>query len=98
MADRAIRNRPRRIKYKASITLEDSRTGYHYPGTLQNYSKSGLYFESTYAQRPGRKIRITSDNLPFSSSNNGHRAKVVWRKLLAQKQSTHLFGVGAKFC
>ena len=98
MAERVIQNRHKRIKYKAAITLKDKRTGYHYPGTLQNYSKSGLYFESTYAQRPGRKICITSDSLPFSSSNNGHLAKVIWRKLLTQKQSTQLFGVGVKFC
>ena len=98
MADRAIQNRNKRIKYKAPITLEDKRTGYRYSGTLHNYSKSGLYFESAYAQRPGRKICVKTDNLPFSSSANGHLAKIIWRKRVGQKPSAHSFGVGAKFC
>ncbi len=98
MADRAIQNRNKRIKYTAPIKLEDKRTGYHYTGTLHNYSKSGLYFESAYAQRPGRRIRIKSDNLPFSNDTRDYLAEVIWRKLVDRKHSTHSFGVGAKFC
>ena len=98
MTGRAIQKRNKRINYKTPITLEDKRTGYHYSGTLHNYSSSGLYFESAYAQRPGRKIRIKNENLPFSSSNGGHLAEVIWRKLVSQSHSPHSFGVGAKFC
>ena len=93
-----IQSRSKRIKYKTPITLEDKRTGYQYSGTLHNYSESGLYFESAYAQRPGRKICITSNNLPFNSKNNGHLAEVIWRKLLGPQRSTQAFGIGAKFC
>ena len=98
MAGRAIQKRKKRIHYKTPITLEDKRTGYHYSGTLFNYSSSGLYFESAYAQRPGRKICIKTDNLPFSSRNGGHRAEVIWRKLVDRNPSTPSFGVGARFC
>ena len=98
MASSVIQKRNQRISYKAPITLEDKRTGYHYSGTLHNYSNSGLYFESAYAQRPGRKIRIKTANLPFSSRNGGHLAEVIWRKLVSQNDSPHSFGVGAKFC
>ena len=98
MAGHAIQKRNRRINYKTPITLEDKRTGYHYAGTLHNYSNSGLYFESAYAQRPGRKIRIKSDHLPFSNDTRDHLAEVIWRKLLDQHRSTRSFGVGAKFC
>ncbi|MDX1708600.1 MAG: PilZ domain-containing protein [Desulfobacterales bacterium] len=98
MANRSIQRRSKRINYQTKITLEDKRTGFRYSGTLQNYSQSGLYFESHYAQRPGRKIRIESENLPFGSTNNAQRAKVIWRKLLDKRHSTHLFGVGARFC
>ena len=98
MAGRSIQKRNRRINYKTPITLEDRRTGYHYSALLQNYSKSGLYFESSYAQRPGRKIRIKSENLPFKNGTGEHLAEVIWRKLVAQERSTHHFGVGAKFC
>ena len=95
---RDIQTRSKRIKYKTPITLKDKRTGYQYSGTLYNYSESGLYFESAYAQRPGRKICIKSNNLPFSSHTNGHLAEIIWRKILDQKQSAYLFGIGAKFC
>ena len=98
MAGSAIQKRNTRINYKTPITLEDKRTGYHYSGTLYNYSNSGLYFESAYAQRPGRKIRIKTENLPFSSRNGGHLAEVIRRKLVGQNQPTHSFGVGARFC
>lgn len=98
MASRAIQRKNRRINYKTPITLEDKRTGYHYSGTLHNYSNSGLYFESAYAQQPGRKIRIKNENLPFSSRNGGHLAEVIWRKLVDRNHSTHSFGVGARFC
>ena len=94
----AAKKRNKRINHTAPITLEDRRTGFHYAGTLQNYSDTGLYFESEYAQRPGRKIHIRSNNLPFSNGKRRHLAEVIWRKILDQKQSTHLFGVGAKFC
>lgn len=95
---REIQMRSKRIKHKTPITLKDKRSGYQYPGTLQNYSKSGLYFESTYAQRPGRKICITSDKLPFTAKSNGHHAEVIWRKYLGRQHSPHTFGIGAKFC
>jgi hypothetical protein len=98
MAGRAIQNRNKRINFRTPITLEDKRTGYQYSGTLHNYSNSGLYFESAYAQRPGREICIASGNLPFGVKTNGLIAEVIWRKLVAQHRSTHSFGVGAKFC
>lgn len=98
MAGRALQKRNRRINYKTPITLEDERTGFHYPGTLHNYSKSGLYFESAYAQRPGRQVVIKSDYLPFSSNNSGQLAEVIWRKPLGQHHLNPSYGMGAKFC
>ena len=98
MAGHSIQRRNRRIDYKTPITLEDKRTGYHYPGTLQNYSNSGLYFKSAYAQQPGRKIRIKNKNLPFNGHSGDYLAEVVWRKFVGQDHATHSFGVGAKFC
>jgi hypothetical protein len=98
MASHAKQKRNRRIHYKTPITLEDKRTGYHYSGTLHNYSDSGLYFESAYAQRPGRKIRIKNENLPFNSHSGDYLAEVIWRKFAGQIHSTRSFGVGAKFC
>ena len=98
MNGRAIKKRCKRINFKTPITLEDRRTGFHYPGILHNYSKSGLYFESAYAHRPGRKTLIKSNGLPFSRKTNGHIAQVTRRTLLDRYRATRLFGVGAKFC
>ena len=98
MAGRALQKRSRRINCKTPITLKDKRTGFHYRGTLHNYSRSGLYFESAYAHRPGRKILIKSNRLPFSRTTKGHHAEVTRRILLDRRRSTRLFGVGARFC
>ena len=98
MSDRAFKKRNRRINCKTPITLEDRRTGFHYSGILHNYSKSGLYFESAYAHRPGRKILIKSDGQPFGRNTNGHLAEVTRRILLDRRHATRLFGVGARFC
>ena len=98
MAGRTQLKRSRRINCETPITLEDRRTGFHYAGTLHNYSKSGLYFESAYAHRPGRKILIKSDGMPFSRNTNGHLAEVIRRTLLDRHRATRLFGIGAKFC
>ena len=98
MAVRTLQKRNRRIHYKTPITLEDRRTGYLYSGTLHNYSNSGLYFESAYAQRPGRKICIKSNSLPLKKRTRSYHAEVIWRKWVDQDHSVHSFGVGAKFC
>ena len=98
MAGRGLLKRNRRITYQISITLEDRCTGFEYSGVMKNYSQSGLYFESAYAQRPGRKIVVKSNGLPFSRDANGHLAVVTRRTLLNPYRSTRLFGVAAKFC
>ena len=98
MAVRALHKRSRRVNCKTPITLEDRRTGFHYSGTLHNYSKSGLYFVSAYVHRPGREILIKSNGLPFGRNTNGLRAEVTRRTLLNRHRPTRLFGVGAKFC
>ena len=87
----ALQKRSRRVNCKIPITLKYRRTGFHYQGTLNNYSKSGLYFESAYAHRPGRKILIRSNRLPFSRATKGHHAEVTRRILLDRRRSTRLF-------
>lgn len=87
-----------RMDCEAPIMLEDAHTGYHFPATVKNYSDKGMYFESDYALRPGRRVRINVVGAPFKSASNIQFAKVIWRRMLDQKSSFHPYGIGAKYC
>jgi len=76
--------------------LEDFRTGFFYNGTLYNYSTEGVFFESDYAPRPGRKIHIKVDGLPDIFTPHIYLAEVRWRKQLSH--NSYSYGVGIKYC
>ena len=86
-----------RFESEAPIMLEDFRTGFYYNGTLYNYSTGGGYFESKYAPRPGRKIRIKVDGLPDVFAPHVYHAEVRWRKPLPKNAHSYNYGVGIKF-
>ena len=88
----------KRYHQKASVLLEDFRTGFYYNGTMQNYSTKGIYFESNYAPRPGRKIHIKVDSLPDVVSPHVYLAEIRWRKPLSENSSSYSYGVGIKYC
>ena len=87
-----------RFQSQAPVMLEDFRTRFYYKGTLYNYSSEGGYFESGYAPRPGRKIRIKVDGLPDVFSPHVYLAEIRWRKPLPENQSSYIYGVGIKYC
>jgi hypothetical protein len=90
-----------RFNLEALVMLEDFRTGFYYNGIIYNYSRSGVYFETDYAPRPGRKIRLKFheyNNLPAPSSSLVYTAEIRWRCTLAENSSSYSFGVGAKYC
>ena len=86
-----------RFHLEAPVSVEDNRTGYRYDGTMFNYSKSGMYLQSDYAPRPGRKIRINVNKLPSISSPRNYVAEVRWRRPLSRKSSPWAYGTGVKF-
>ena len=85
-----------RLYLEAPVSVEDNRTGYRYDGTMFNYSKSGMYLESDYAPRPGRKIRIKVNKLPNPSSPRNYLAEVRWRRPIPRKSSPWAYGTGVK--
>ena len=88
----------RRFQHQATIMIEDGCTGYCYYGTMYNYSGSGMYFESDYAQQPDTKIQVRVDNLPIISAPHYYFAKVVWRRQLIDSDSFYLYGIGIQYC
>ena len=77
--------------------VEDHRTGYHFAATMRNYSDDGLYFESEYAPRPERKVRIKVQDPTIVSKLRSHEGVVKWRKPLDKKKSPHPYGIGVKY-
>ena len=86
-----------RFYYQKPVTLEDVRTRYRYGGLMANYSESGMYLESDYAPRPGRKLHIEVDRLPNISKPQTDEAEVKWRRPLTRNPSPFAFGIGVKY-
>ena len=86
-----------RLYFETPVLVEDARTGYRYDGTVFNHSNSGMYLETDYAPRPGRKIRLKVKSLSGFSSSRSYNAEVRWRQPLMKKASTYAFGIGVKY-
>ena len=87
-----------RFEYKAPVMLEDFRTGFYYDGTMYNYSPAGMYLESDYAPRPGRKIRLKVNSLPEIATPQEYVAEIRWRCPLFENASSYSYGLGVKYC
>jgi PilZ domain len=87
-----------RIPLGAPIVLEDGRTGFKYKAKLCNYSAGGIYVQSEYALRPGRKLRIQTEMLSPDVPRCGSQARVRWRERLIGSSSTQLYGMGLQYC
>ena len=86
-----------RFYLQAPVSVEDNRTGYRYDGTMRNYSTSGMYLESNYAPRPGRKIRIKVNKLSIPPSPRNSLAEVRWRQPIMTKAAIYAYGIGVKY-
>lgn len=86
-----------RIPFRTPVVLEDGRTGFQYQATMCNYSAGGIYVQSKYALRPGRKLRIQTEILPKDFTRSGSLAKVMWRARLADRNPTQLYGLGLQY-
>jgi hypothetical protein len=87
-----------RIPLRALVVLEDGRTGFKYKADMCNYSAGGIYVQSEYALRPGRKLRIQTETLSPDGPRHGSRARVRWRERLIESSSTQLYGMGLQYC
>ena len=86
-----------RFYLQTPVSVEDNRTGYRYDGTMFNHSTGGMYLESDYAPRPGRKIRLQVNNLANFSSPENYFAEVRWRQPIKVKASAYAYGIGVKY-
>ena len=92
------KRKSKRIPLRTSIVLEDGRTGFQYQATMCNYSTGGIYVQSEYALRPGRKMRIQTEMLPEDFTRFGSLARVRWRERLTDRNPTQPYGMGLQYC
>jgi len=86
-----------RFRHETQIMFEHYSSGRYYEGRMFNYSRGGMYFESDFAPKVGAEIFIGVENSPHTACQNVYRAKVIWKKELADGQSFFFYGVGVKY-
>ena len=94
----AYQRSSQRFEVQVAVMLEDFSTGFFYNGIIYNYSADGVYLESDYAPRPGRRIRLKVDGAPDIFTDDLYLAEIRWRRPIAEKASTYSFGVGMQYC
>lgn len=87
-----------RFDLQATVMIEDFRTGFNYNGVIYNYSSDGVYLESSYAPRPGRKLRLHVDGAPDIFTQPTYLAEVRWRRSLPKHTALFSFGFGLRYC
>lgn len=87
-----------RFEVQTPVMIEDFRTGFHYNGVIHNYSVDGVYLESGYAPRPGRKLRLHVNGARDIFTLPTYLAEIRWRRSLPANTSQYSFGFGLKYC
>jgi hypothetical protein len=94
----AYQRNSQRFELQTAVMIEDFRSGFYYKGIIYNYSADGVYLESDYAPRPGRRIRLKVKGARDIFTDDLYLAEIKWRRTLAEKASTYSFGVGMQYC
>jgi hypothetical protein len=94
----AYQRSSQRFEIQAPVMLEDFRTGFYYNGIIYNYSADGVYLQSAYAPRPGRKIRLKVEGASDIFTNELYLAEIRWRRPLPAENSDYSYGIGMKYC
>ena len=87
-----------RFELEAPVMIEDFITGFKYNGVICNYSADGVYLESGYAPRPGRKLRLHVNRARHIFTIPTYLAEVRWRRSLPEDTAPYPFGFGLKYC
>lgn len=85
-----------RFDHRARITLESFEVGVVQEARMQNFSKSGLYFESDFYLAPGAEIYIGISESPFASEPGVYecyRSVIKWRKFLEHSAFDYGYGI-----
>jgi hypothetical protein len=93
----AYQRNSQRLDVEAPVMLEDFRTGFYYMGIIYNYSADGVYLESDYAPRPGRRVHLKVNAAHDIFSNELYLAEIRWRRPLSVKTSDYFYGIGMKY-
>lgn len=91
------RRQNERIKCETPILHHTTPPDFFYRGTMYNFSKSGLYFESNEDLSRGDQISISIKNPPqqfTSKSQQYFDVKIIWCDVL--QSSSYQIGYGAK--
>ena len=94
----AYQRNSQRFAVEAPVVLEDFRTGFYYNGTIYNYSTDGVYLESDYAPRPGRKMRIRANGARDIFDAGLYLAEIRWRQALTDDTANYAYGLGMQYC
>ena len=87
----------RRYWHKATVILEDTRSGAWSYAQTKDFSNEGMLLESEVAFKPGTRINIKFDSPPFKSTLKTYKSTVRWCKELADEDSDLTYGIGIKF-
>jgi hypothetical protein len=87
----------RRYRHKATVILEEARSGAWSYAQTKDFSNDGMLLESEVAFKPGTRINIKFDSQPFKSTAKIYKSTVKWCKELADEDSILTYGVGVKF-
>jgi len=94
----AYQRASQRFDLEAAVIVEDFRTGFDYKGTIYNYSADGVYLESDYAPRPGRKLHLKVNGVPDIFNAHLYLAEVRWRRYLTDDSARYQYGFGLRYC
>jgi hypothetical protein len=86
-----------RINYKSALLHDTSPPDFFYSGTMHNFSKRGLYFESSEDLLQGDEISIFIKEPPaqfLEKTDQYFRVKIMWCRDL--QRSSYQIGYGAK--
>jgi hypothetical protein len=82
---------------KDGIRITDILTGYSFTVKQRSDYLNGVFFESNYAPRPGRKFIVESNGSAYARRPVIHIAKVIWRTLL-NVRSSFRYGIVVEYC
>ncbi len=91
------RRKNERVPCETPILHNTSPADFFYKGTMYNFSKGGLYFESKEDLLPGHEITISIKEPPQQFIKESHQyfdVKIMW--CLEIQGSSHQLGYGAK--
>lgn len=91
------RRKNERVPCETPILHNTVPADFFYKGTMYNFSKGGLYFESKEDLLPGHEITISIKEPPQQFIKESHQyfdVKIMW--CLEIQGSSHQLGYGAK--